>query len=144
MENPLKIKKSFRIKHKILEILYKDWEENEQTERMVGSIKIANKANILVGDIHRWQGPLVQKGEITASDTDGQIMMSIQLEGRNAYIEKKYLLEGRKERWDGVWDWARILIPVGALLLSIINFISNRNLSDRIKNIEQKMEQKNN
>jgi hypothetical protein len=67
--------------------------------------------------------------------------MSIQQNGISAYIEKKYIKEGRKAKWDGVYDWARILIPVGALILSIVNFITNRNLNQKVKNIETRLEQ---
>lgn len=135
-----KIHKSFRIRHKILGVLYEDWNESKKDDQVVGSIRIADKANVSVSDIHTWQGSLVEKGEITSSDNDGQIMMSIQLAGRNAYIQNKYLKEGRKEKWDNIFDWARILIPLALLILSIVNYISNRSLNSRLNKVEQKLE----
>jgi hypothetical protein len=146
MSNPFKIDKSYIVRHKILESLYNDWEENEQSERLVGSIKIATKLNISVGDVQIWQGHLVEKGEISSSDIDGQAMMSIQFSGRNAYTEKKYLKEGRKKLWDDINDRTRILIPLAALIVSIGSLIwtirVNNNLSVRIKNIEDQLSKK--
>ena len=142
MRNPFFIDNSFKVRHRILEILYKDWDDNNHEEnRRVGSVKIASDTNIPIADIHRWQYLLVEKGEIVISDNDGQSMMSIQKNGISAYVDKRYLKAGVKERWDKIYDWARILIPLGALILSIVNFISNRNISDRVKNLETKIQQ---
>ena len=139
MQNPFRIDKSYRIRHKILKALFDDWNINGQVDRIVGSIRIATLANIPIADVHLWQGLLVQAGEVNSSDTDGQIMMSIQLGGRNACIQNKYLIEGRKEKWDGAWNWARIIIPLGTLILTIVNFISNRNLNERTNKLQQQI-----
>jgi hypothetical protein len=142
MPNIFRINRSYRIRHAILRVLFNDWDANGQVERVIGSIIVANRARIPIADVHLWQGPLVEKGEITSSDNDGQIMMSIQLAGRNAFLQQKYIREGQKEKWDGVWDWARIVIPLATLVLSIINYASNRNLNSRLNNLEQKVNQK--
>src|ERR1700754_4949517 len=137
MKNPFSVESSYKIRHKILEILYNDWENHEQEEnRRVGSVRIASDTNILIAEIHRWQHLLVEKGEIVVSDNDGQSMMSIQQNGIAAYVEKRYLKTGIKERWDTIYDWARILIPLGALILSIINYVSNRNINEKVKTLE--------
>ena len=142
MKFPFSIDRSYKVRHKILETLHKDWEANNQEyDRRVGSIKIATETKTPIADIHLYHYSLVDKGEIVVSNTEGQLMMSIQLKGINSFIEKQYLKEGRKTMWDGVFDWARILIPLGALILSVINFISNRSLNDKIKNMESKIEQ---
>ena len=137
MRNPFVIDKSFKIRHKILEVLYQDADEHEQADRMIGSIKIAKKANIPITDVHTWQSFLVQEGEIASSDNDGQFMMSILLAGKNAYVGEKYIKAGIKERWDGIYDWARIVIPIAALVISIITIILNNSLSNRVNKIEQ-------
>jgi hypothetical protein len=136
MENPLRIKRSFRIRHKILEVLYKDWESNGKVIRQVGSIKIATDTKFPIAQIHQFQYLLVDKGEITISDNDGQSMISLQNTGITSYIDKKYLKEGRKSKWDGIFDWARILIPLGVLILSIINYVSNRSLNAKVKGMD--------
>lgn len=140
MQNPFMINKSYTARHKILEVLYKDWQDNNEVEREVGSIKVAKKSSIPIGDIHLWQGALVEKGEITSSGNDGQIMMVIQLAGRNAYAQAKYIKEGRKETWDNIWDPARIIIPLGALILSIITLILNNKLNKRVDEIQIKID----
>jgi len=142
MKNPFSVDKSYKIRHKILGVLHDDWEiHNHEENRIVGSIKIANETNIPIGDIHRWQYLLVEKGEIVISDNDGQSMMSIQQVGISAFVDKRYIKEGIKDTLDGVYAWARILIPLGALILSVINFSSNRNLDSKIKGLETKINQ---
>lgn len=133
---------SYRVRHRILEILYKDWEEHDhEGNRRVGSVRIARDTDIPIADIHRLQHLLVEKGEIIVSDNDGQSMMTIQPNGISAFIDKRYLKSGTKDRWDKIYDWARILIPLGALVLSIINYISNRTINEKVKNIENKIQQ---
>ena len=45
MKNPFLIDKSYKTRHKILEVLYNDWELNDQEDnRRVGSIKVATDA----------------------------------------------------------------------------------------------------
>jgi len=140
MGNPFLIEKSYTVRHKILEFLHKDWNANGNNyERRIGSIKIASDTNIPIAEIHKWQHLLVEKGEIVVSDNDGQIMMSLSTSGTSAYIDRKYLKEGKKEKWDNIFAWARILIPLGALLLSILNYINNNSQANKIKSIQEKL-----
>jgi hypothetical protein len=142
MRNPFLIDNSYKIRHRILEILYKDWEDhNHEENRRVGSVRIASETNIPIADIHRWQHLLVEKGEIIVSDNDGQSMMTIQQNGISAVVDKRYLKAGTKDRWDKIYDWARIIIPLGALILSIINYVSNRGINDKVKTIESKIQE---
>lgn len=142
MNNPFRINKSYRVRHKILEVLYKDWEANGKTiGRQVGSIKITNDTKFPISDIHQFQYLLVDKGDIIISDNDGQSMISIQNNGISSYIDRKYIKEGRKSKWDSIFDWARILIPLGALVLSIINYYSNRSMDVKIKDLQNKINQ---
>lgn len=140
MKSPFLIDNSFKIRHKILEVLYKDWEaNNHEYDRRVGSVRIASETNIPIAEIHRWQYLLVEQSEIVISDNDGQSMMSIQQNGISAYVDKRYLKTGVKERWDTIYDWARILIPLAALILSIVNYVSNQNINTKIKELETKI-----
>lgn len=142
MKNPFLVESSYKIRHKILEVLYKDWENHDHEEnRRVGSVRIASDTNIPIAEIHRWQHLLVEKGEIVVSDNDGQSMMSIQQNGISAYVDKRYLKTGAKDRLDKIYDWARILIPLGALILSIINYASNRSINEKVKNLETTIRQ---
>ena len=135
------IDKSYSIRHKILGVLYNDWEtHNHESDRQVGSIRIANTTNIPIADIYSFQYLLLEKGEIVISDNDGQSMMSIQQIGISAYVDKRYIKEGIKNRWDRIFDWARIVIPLGALILSITNYYSNKTLMSKIKALEEKIE----
>ena len=141
MKNLFTIDKSYKIRHKILEVLYQDWDANNHEEnRRVGSIKIATDTEIPIADIHRWQYLLVECGEIVISENDGQSMMTLQPNGITAYVAKKYIKDGFKDRWDGIYDWARILIPLGALLLSLYNFYSNNKIESKIGKIETTIE----
>lgn len=138
MENPFLIDRSFRIRHKILGVLHDDWSQNgKDYDRRVGSIKVSSITKIHIDEIHKWQHLLVEKGEIVISDNDGQSIISILAAGNNAYIDKRYIKDGKKQKWDSIFDWVRIIIPLGALILSIINFISNNNISGRIKVLEE-------
>ncbi|MDN3673470.1 hypothetical protein QWY99_10435 [Flavobacterium branchiarum] len=122
--------------HRILKFLYDDRRTNNQQEKLIGSIKIAESTNIPILKIHEVQHILVNKGDIVVIDNDGQSMMSIQQQGMSSYIDKKYLKDSAKEFWDGIFNWVRIIIPLGALILSIMNFISNKAISKRIDKIE--------
>jgi len=133
------IDKSYKIRHKILEVLYSDWETHDNEEgRRVGSIRIANETNIPIADIHRYQNLLIDKGEIIISNNDGQSMITILQNGISAYVDKRYLKDGSKEKLDRVYNWARIIIPLIALILSIFNLFSNRSTSSKTNDLDIK------
>jgi hypothetical protein len=139
MENPFLMDKSYKVRHKILEVLYTDWETHVNEEgRRVGSIRIANETNIPIADIHRFQNLLIEKGEIVISDNDGQSMITILQNGKSAYVDRRYIKEGVKDKWDRIYNWARIIIPSIALILSIFNLFSNRNASSKTNDLERK------
>lgn len=129
----------YRHCHNILKFLYDDRRANNQQERLVGSVRIAEDTNIPILKIHELQHILVNNGDIVVLDNDGQSMMSIQQQGITSYVDKKYIKEGRKEFWDGIFNWARILIPLGALILSFVNYVNNNSLSKRIENTENRV-----
>lgn len=129
----------YRHCHNILKFLYDDRRSNNQQERLVGSIRIAEDTNIPILKIHELQHILVNNGDIVILDNDGQSMMSIQQQGITSYVDRKYLKDGTREFWDSIFNWARILIPLLALILSLINFFSNNSLSKRISNIENRI-----
>ncbi|MYZ61440.1 hypothetical protein EH151_16285 [Elizabethkingia anophelis] len=126
----------YKYYHKILAFLYDEWKENNEESTLVGSIKIAEKTKIPIGIIHKLQHVLVNNGDISIVNNDGQSMISIQQNGISSYVDKKYIKEGAKEFWDNIFNWTRIIIPLGALILSIINYINNNSLSKRIINLE--------
>jgi hypothetical protein len=77
MKNFFSIEKSYKIRHKILEVLYNDWEQNNhEANRRVGSVRIATETALAIADIHRWQYLLIESGEIVISNNDGQSMMT--------------------------------------------------------------------
>lgn len=141
MRNPFLISNQFRIKHKILEILYEDWQETRIEGRQVGSIKIAEVTNIPIAQINRWHQSLIAADEITTVNNDGHFMMTITPKGRASCIDQNYLRKGRKEYWEGIWDWARMAIPLGALILSLITFLKNKELTNRVKDLEIQVQQ---
>jgi hypothetical protein len=141
MRNPLRISNEFRIKQKILEILYEDWQETGIEGRQVGSIKIAEVTNIPIAQINRWHQSLIAADEITTVNNDGHFMMTITPKGRASYVDQNYLRKGRNEYWDGIWNWARMAIPMGALILSLITFLKNRELTNRVKDLEIQIQQ---
>jgi len=142
MKNPFFVDKSYKIRHRILEFLHKDWEtHNQEEDRRVGSVRIATDTNIPIRDIHNCQYLLVERGEIIITNNDGQSMMTLQQNGITAYVDKKYLKEGKKNRWDAIYDWSRIIIPLLALLLSLYNYFANNSNNSRILKIETKIEQ---
>ena len=138
MRNLFKVKKLYIIKHKILEVLYKDWETTRKEGRKVGSIRIANETEIPIAEINRWHQPLIGEDEISTSDNAGQYMMTIGSVGRVSYIEEKYLKLGRKEMWEDIWDRARIILPLISILISIYLIVVNSELKTRIQKLEIK------
>ena len=129
----------YKYYHKILAFLYTEWKNNNEEEKLIGSIKIAENTKIPIGTIHELQYVLVNNGDISIVNNDGQYMMLIQQNGISSYVDKKYLKEGRKEFWDGMFSWARIIIPAGALILSIVNYVNNNSISKKIELIESQL-----
>ena len=143
MKNPFSIDKSFTIRHKILEVLYNDWEKNgREYNRRIGSIRVAKETNISIGEIERLQNLLVGSGEISASFNDDQAMMSIQPQGVNSCVDQKYIKDGRKNRWDRIFDYSRIIIPLLALVIAIVSFVYTLKLKERVSNLESKTQKK--
>lgn len=134
------MKKNYRNCHKILKFLYDEWNDNDQKEKIVGSIKISAKTKIPVTEIHELQYILINNGEIVVSDNDGQSMIAIQEKGITSVVEEKYLKDGRKEYWDGIFDWARIITPIIAIIISLIALYLNQNLNSKVKILEEKIE----
>ena len=132
----MKIK--YKYYHRILGFLYEEWKENNKEDKLVGSIRISDKTKIPISVIHDLQYVLLNNGDISTVNNDGQSMMSIQQMGITSFVDKKYLKECEKEFWDGIFNWARIIIPLGALRLSIINYISNNSLKSKIEQLEFK------
>lgn len=134
------MKSNYKYCHQILKFLYDDRRSNNQDERLIGSIRISESTKIPILKIHEVQHILVSRGDIVVLDNDGQSMMSIQQQGMTSYVDQKYLKDRNKEFWDGIFNWARILIPLGALILSIINYQKNNSLDKRILEMENKTE----
>jgi len=80
----------------------------------VGSIKIAEVTNIPIAHINKWHQSLIAADEITTVNNDGHFMMTITPKGKASYVDQNYLRKGRKEYWEGIWDWGRMAIPLGA------------------------------
>lgn len=140
MDNLFKIGKAYRVPHKILEVLHRDWEANGKSlDRLVGSIKISSDTKIQISDVHQFQYLLVDQGHITIADNDGQSMIALQQNGLSAYIGSKYLKEGRKRYWEPLIEAFKILIPLGALILSIFNYNSNNSNKKEIENVKQQI-----
>ena len=141
MKNPFSIDKSFTIRHKILEYLNDDWKKHRNEEnRVVGSLAIAEATLIHTNDIHDYQNLLVTEGELIVSDNNGQIMMSITPNGKSAFVDQKYIKEGRKSKWDNIYSWARIVIPAIALAWSIINSFYSARLQSEITELKIKIQ----
>lgn len=134
------IEKSFRIRHRILEALYNNWENsNHDGNLRVGSIRVATETGIHIREIHKYQYLLVASGEITISDNDGQSMMSIQEPGISSFIDKKYLKDGEKALWESIYDKTRIAIPLLALAIAFFTLFSNWRINNRVKVLEYKV-----
>lgn len=138
MIRELIIDKSFLYRHKLIRALYEDWEKNKTEEiRIMGSVQLSIKTNIPIQEVHICLYSMADKNEVTIANNDGQYKVSIQQPGISTATLHKYLKDGVKEKLDSVFDWARIILPLGALVLSIVNYYSNGDIKKRLLIIEQ-------
>jgi hypothetical protein len=124
------MKKHFKIKHKILQILAQ-FEDSFPFGAMANDRlihyseierKISNVDKIYLLDILQ---SLTSAKEIYCSMEFDNSKFLILQDGKAAYIENKYLSLGRKELRDRIFDILRIASTVILLLIAIITFVQN-------------------
>lgn len=134
------IKKSFWIRHKILQELNQLNEGRAVNDiQPIGSVKISSNTGLSTADIHNWGYLLVEDGDVAISDRDGQMMFSLLQSGRSAFIDKKYLKAGRQDVADRIWNYARFVIPALILITSVVSITYNASLADKLKTFEGRL-----
>lgn len=125
--------------HQVLEYLYNDSRQSDEV-RSVGSIKLAEATNVPIAKIHDIQHILSGNEEIGLSIIDGQSIMVIQPKGRTAFVDQTYKKLFWRQYWDSKFAWARIVIPLTALIVAIATIIVNLDLRGKVNRLEDRIE----
>ena len=142
-----KVDESYTIRHQILETLFNDQETSGVCDKRVGSIDISKQTKCPIDKLHRYHEILKKDDEIDCCEENGHHRMYIKELGRYAYLEKKYLKEGRADLWDYYYHPMKVIIPTIAVIVSIwaicVSYFSTsrqlQKLSDKDQQIEQRM-----
>lgn len=138
--NPLKIDKSYRIRHKILKTLYDDQEKSNDCFKRVTSKEISKNTNIPLGRLHFFHELLKQNDEIDCCEQDELHQMYIKEQGRYSYLDEKYIKEGRKLYWDKIYDPLKVILPIITICISAYAIYINSTTSDKLKGLQAQIE----
>lgn len=138
----LKVEESFKIRHKILEHLFKEQEKlsGADCNKRFGSIELHTKLNIPIEKIHRYHEILKKDDEIDCCETDNQHKMFIKEKGRYAYLENKYLKQGRFELWEYYFQPLKVIVPILAVIVSTTAIIYNMKQSNKVELLNKRLE----
>lgn len=136
-----KVDESYTIRHKILETLFKDQEATGICDKRVGSIDICKQTNCPIDKVHRYHEILKKDNEIDCCEEHGHHRMFIKELGRYAYLEKKYLKEGRADLWDYYYHPMKVIIPFIAVVVSVLAIWFNFNYTSRLQKLTNQVEQ---
>ncbi len=145
------MRKQYKIRHIILQELFDSAgkEKNPQIPKIrLSNIEIAKRTNIPIADIDIFHELLNEEKEVECCfDLKGTHDMVITSKGRQSYINKKFLKEGRKEFWDNIYDPLKIILPgisilIAALALYFTNTSTNKidKLNDHVKILQTQVD----
>lgn len=133
-----KTDESYAIRHKILEYLFNN---SEFEDDEIGSIKVAEMTGIPIKKIHTYHELLKKGGEITCCEEGGQHMMRLKESGRYAYLENKYLKEGRNDFIEYWFSIVKIVAPIVAIVISVFSLVIGIQSTNKVQKLEQKLEE---
>jgi hypothetical protein len=143
-----------KIRHKILEMLYaKVIALNDIDDRFVHNSHydvliedISTKLKVSVNLISEFALQLFVEEEIEIDfDESGRKVIRILNNGINAFVDQKYLLDGRKKMLEIVFDYLKIISGIILLCITIITFIlstiKNHQNSNDIKQLQKELKE---
>src|SRR5687768_12643214 len=97
------------IRHKVLRCLndnfFRSPEESNIAKQTLTASKIAEIENIKVGDVIKYHEVLIDRKHVHCnSDGIGEHNITLLKDGKTAYFEEIYLIEGRKIFNDNIYD----------------------------------------
>ena len=139
------MKKSFRIRHQILEELFKSasTEKNPQIPKnRLSNVEISKRTGISIHDVDIFHELLHEEGEINCCfDSKALHEMLITSKGRQSYIDKKFIKQGRKEFWDNIYDPMKIILPIISIVIAAVAIYLNSSNSSKMQEIERRIKQ---
>ena len=130
-----KISESYTIRHKLLEVLYN--EDKINPGQPFGSILLNKRTNISIEQIEKCSTLLLNENEITSSNKDDQLFITLTSRGSAAFIDNKYKKEKNTAIRTNLYYWVNIVGPILAIILSIIVLFLNHSLNNRVDKLEQ-------
>lgn len=137
-----RIKESYRIRHNILNCLFKEAEKEANPQmptKRITSIELSKKTKIPIDKIDVFHELLHEEEEVECCSENNVHKMFLTSKGRQSYIDKKYLIEGRKAYWDSLYDPLKIVFPILTLLFSGYAIYLNSNSNKRVEANEKEI-----
>lgn len=105
----------------------------------ITTIELAKKLNITVEKLHQVTSILLKDGVIEYNNFgNGECLFAWEHSG-TAYYEKKYLRQGKKRVNDEISDVTKWVLPIVAIITSIITTFVNLSLSKDKLNMQQEI-----
>ena len=137
------MKRKFIIRHKILEYLFTEVSNEEDPQRparLISSDEISDKINFSVQKVNLYHELLHEKKEIECYSDGSSHEMKITIKGRQSFLDKKYVVEGKKDFWNSIYDPLKIIIPILTIVLSILALSLNQTLKKDLKETKSELE----
>jgi hypothetical protein len=141
--NMFRIKQSYRVRHKILDYLFQEAEKERNPQvptNRISSIELSKKTKIPIEYIDLYHESLNEEKEIDCCFTEKLHKMLLTSKGRQSFIDKKYIKEGRKAYWDNLYDPLKIILPTVSILLAGFALYLNSNSSKKIDSYKIEVE----
>lgn len=133
----------YLVRHKILEYLFVEASKEEDPQcptRLISCNEISRFTKIPSDKIDLYHELLHEKKEIECYSDGSKHEMKITITGRQTYLDKKYLVEGKKALWNSIYDPVKIIIPILTLILSILALVLNQNLKKELKTTQSEFD----
>ena len=130
MKNAFKIKKKYRVRHQILELLYKKLEDeplhNTNLSKSKTDLKIISESLKLPADeIRKYHMAFhsFEKDHVQCTSMNNTSIIEITEAGVIALFDEFWIKEGKKDLHDSIYNITRWILPVFSFLLSLIAII---------------------
>jgi hypothetical protein len=137
------MKTKYFIRHKILEYLFQEASKEEDPQsplRLITSTEISDKTKISLNKINLFHEILHERGEIKCYSDRFNHEMNITIKGRQSFLDRSYLIEGREAFWNSIYNPLKIIIPSLTLILAVIALVLSQGLKKDLKSTQDQVD----
>jgi hypothetical protein len=118
-------KRSLTNRHIVLKALF--YQSDADPGIVISSNKLHKLTNLKITEIEKQGELLIGAGEVTTTSEGELIYFTLTEDGRRAFLDEKYLKLASHTVKQGVEFLIRIIIPIAALIISIISLVNSCN-----------------